>query len=708
MLRVWAAGVALLALAFVASPARASGDFTCAPAWTLVHTQYTGCDSVALLGPGNDTRVNLHLLLIDLHGGRPAAPSPVIGGAAPFSWENFEDALSGKPGKTEDYTSEDVQPQSSEFATGEGTRCVSNAGGAAGFETALAAARRLPPDERVRLSDARKAMQPSCEASSGAVLPAVTVAVGPVKSSAGRAFAAYLQGAAAFYDGDFDTAAARFAGLRKAESDWLRQSARYMQGRVELNSAQVNAFDEYGAIVPAKVDAAALAAAESDFKAYLRDDPGGLYAASARGLLRRVYWLGGNQDKLAAEYVWQFTQIDPHARNLSDGDLAQEIDAKLLGASEAARVADPTLLAVIDLEKMRHDNAKDAAAALSLADLEAQRPRFAADPALFDYLLAAHALFVDGRPAEVVRLIAAEPPGERLGYLSFSRQLLRALALDRVGDGGARESLMRLFPVATAPFQRGALELALAMHDERRGDVERVFAAGSPVADEAVRGILLRHAAGPALLRQRAAAADGPRLEARWAVYILLYKELTRGDYAAFSRDLALLPTQAPPAAPAVDVSRAPAEPDLTVFAWSNPAGRYPCPDLRDIAARLARDPRAVEPRLCVGEFTRLEGFDNSPLDSPPPADELGGAPSRFPGGEFARMAIYKSIIADPAAPAADKAYALYRAIYCYAPSGHSDCGGPESPVSERKAWFETLKHRYASLPWAAQTTVYW
>jgi TolA-binding protein len=702
MFRVWAPVAAILALALFGTPALASGDFTCAPRWTLSHTQYTGCDSMALLGPANDTRVNLHLLLMDLHPSGTPAPEATLVEATPFSWATFEDGLSGLPARPED-DSEDVPPAASEFAKGEGTRCVSAASGAAGFEAAVATAGRLPLEDRARLSDARKAMQPTCEAG-GAVLAAVTESIKPVKSAPGRAFAAYLEGAAAFYDGDFDTAGARFAGLAKSDNEWLRQSARYMLGRVEINRAQVNAFDQYGALaVPPKADATALAAAESDLKAYLRDYPTGLYAASARGLLRRVYWLGGDRTRLEAEYVWQFDQTDPHARNLSDGDLVQEIDAKLLSGPDGGGLTDPTLLAVTDLRRMRHEGIQNIASALSLHELEAQRPRFASNPGLFDYLLAAHAWFLDGRPAEVVRLIAAEPPGAKLSYLQFSRQLLRVLALEKLGDPSGRETLARLFPAAMRPYQSGALQLALAMADERRGEVDLVFEAGSPIRHPAIRDILLTHVAGPALLRRRAAATKAPEFEAQRALFILLYKELTRGDYSDFVADLNLLQPVGE------DGAKHPTgAPNLAVFAWSSPRGEYPCPSLREVAERLARIPRAVQASLCVGEFTRLEGFDHSDMDNPPPTEELGGAPSRFPGGLFSRMTIYQAVIADAAAPAEARAYALYRAIYCYAPSGNSDCGGADVPVAQRKAWFHMLKSQYPSSPWAADLKVYW
>ena len=45
------------------APARASSDYSCSPTWKLDQPRFTGCDSMAMLAPGNDTRVNLALLL---------------------------------------------------------------------------------------------------------------------------------------------------------------------------------------------------------------------------------------------------------------------------------------------------------------------------------------------------------------------------------------------------------------------------------------------------------------------------------------------------------------------------------------------------------------------------------------------------------------------------------------------------------------------
>ncbi|MBK6708293.1 MAG: hypothetical protein IPG54_12730 [Sphingomonadales bacterium] len=95
-------------------------------------------------------------------------------------------------------------------------------------------------------------------------------------------------------------------------------------------------------------------------------------------------------------------------------------------------------------------------------------------------------------------------------------------------------------------------------------------------------------------------------------------------------------------------------------------------------------------------------------LDGARGKDELGGASTPFPGKRFSRLAAYKAIIANPAAGADNRAYALHRAIRCYAPSGYNGCDESEQPVSVRKAWFQQLKREFPTSPWAKKLDVYW
>jgi hypothetical protein len=709
MNRLWRILVLVLSLFWTVS-AHASSDSTCYPDWKLKQTDRSGCSSTALLSPGNDTRVNLLMLLKDRHGtvGQAGRYSYYLpdrrGEAEPFGYSVFAETLGPSPKSAND-------DDSGGFAVG--TRCISNITGGAAFIAALEKVKGIPSEERATLAAVRTTLKPECVESEQA-RAVVEQAVSLVKSKQGLLFARYLIGAAAFYDGDFPAAKTAFSGIGKTDSAWLAEAASYMQGRAALGAAMAGAFDEYGSLSTDAINKETLGAAERGFLAYLKAYPNGQYAPSARGLMRRVYWLGKRSDELAAEYAAQFAQKDAGKRNISLPDLVQEIDVKLLTDLKPATVSDPMLLAIVDLRAMRNDGDPKqedyGEPAITRVALTAQRSRFAGNDALFNYLLAAHAFYVANDPADVLKLIPANTQ-ESGSYLGYSRQLLRALALDASGNPAARQALLGLVTAAKQPFQRGSAELALALHDERNKGVDRVFAANSLVRDADLREILLRYHAGPALLRTRYADKSAPKQERQVALYTLLYKQLTRGAYGDFIRDVALIPADARPK-PEDDYAT-PVYTDIARFRWDG-SKEFVCPSLKTVATTLSAKPKDAASTLCLGEFIRESGFDpdyygvTQYLDDQPDKDELGGTPSLFPGKRFSRLEGYKGIIADPAAGANNKAYALYRAVYCFAPSGYNGCDGADIPKSQRKAWFQKLKTDYPTSPWATKMKYYW
>ncbi len=686
----------LLLILVYASPAQASGDFECSPSWLLMHGELSDCTNMAMLSPGNDTRVNLLLLLAD-RDGQGAAEAASLPQSPMFDWPTLGAYYAPRP-KSDDGDS---------FAQGEGSRCRSNDSGTTGFEAAVQADGKLADDERKALIAARHTLRPDCVGAAKA-LPAIAAAT--IRSASGRAFLAYLNGAAAFYGGDYNTAAAQFASLRKAGSPWLRETAAYMLGRVEVNRAQVGLFDEYGYRGHDKVaDKAVIAHAETMLQAYLKAYPKGLYAASARGLMRRVYWLGGQTDKLADQYASLLAQ-PPAARGLDDVALAEEMDSKLLPAFDAGETSDPILLAVIDLRQMRvADNEADSTCChpMSRAELESQRARFAPAPGLFDTLLAIHALYVERRPDAVLPLIPEAQRQARFTTLDFTRQMLRGIALEQRKDGAARGFWLDMIPGAAQPFQRPILELALALHDERVGAIDKVFAADSPVRTAEIREILLTNVADAKLLRRQASARTSPQRERDLALFTLLYKEATRGPHADFVKDLALVPADAPSDPLYGSMASADRLP-LGIFTQVKTLGDYGCPPLRETQMRLAANARDAKAMLCLADFLRVNSFDGFGLDYHPSGEQLGATPSLFPGQPYSRLEVYKAIIADPKATAPDKAYALYRAVNCYAPSRINACGGTDVPPAGRKTWFRQLKQDYPRSHWAEALQYYW
>jgi hypothetical protein len=176
------------------------------------------------------------------------------------------------------------------------------------------------------------------------------------------------------------------------------------------------------------------------------------------------------------------------------------------------------LVAVADLQAMRCNEGESTPAGgcaprLGREQLERQAPLFARDPALFGYLRAAEAYYVRHQPREVLAQIPDAARQKRFTYLEFSRQALRGLALDAVGDRNARGFWLSLFDGAVQPYQREALELALALHDERSGGLARIFAPDSKVRHPVIRQLLLERVAGPELLRQQARDPRAPKQE---------------------------------------------------------------------------------------------------------------------------------------------------------------------------------------------------
>jgi len=661
------------------------------PTWSLTKAFYDPYGNAALLSPANDSRVNLLLLLGD-RSGASAVPD-TLAGRTFFSWYDLVEA-----------TDPAGSDQAAADSFSDPSRCQSMAGGERDFLAALAASKASAAD-KAAVRAQRLLLTGAC--ANSPEVPATAVA----SSAAGKAFARYVDGAGAFYAGRFEEAATAFAGLAKAPDPWVAEASRYMAARTALNAAQATAFDEYGSLLePERRDRATLARARQGFEDYLKAYPAGAYAASARGLLRRVAWLAGDDARLGAAYALATSaRLSPEAALT----LAEEIDYKLPPAQNAA--AGPLLLAVSDLQRMRtavQYDYEDKPAVMPASELAAQAGAFKGAEPLYDYVRAAHAFYVAKTPAAVLKLLPDAARAPNKSALDFSRQMLRGLALDAVGDRNARGFWLESLGAATGPGQHHAVELALARHDEVTGGLGRVFAAGSPVTDPVARAILLQRAAPPALLRQQ--ATKGSEHERAVALSILLAKELTRGFYADFLRDLALVPREARSDSSYFAEADGFVAPDdflniqqPTAMFTTGPLGDYGCPALRQTVATLEKSPLAPTARLCLGEFLRANGFDYFPFDQPL-EQGLGSSKPLFPGSPLVRQAIYRQVMDDPMASAEDRAYALYRAVNCYAPSGNNDCGGDAVDVAVRKGWFQRLKREYPKSRWATELKYYW
>jgi TolA-binding protein len=308
----------------------------------------------------------------------PSQENPVPGDLAwllvPFNldeWQLHETALGAGIGTS----SASGAPVSNDYAQGEGSRCSNAKDGLETFQKAVNAAAALPKEEALILIAARGALAPDCNSTTH---PDWNAPQG-IHSALGREFALYIAATNAFYAGDFPAALNNFNSLKKSANPWLKETSRYMVGRTLLNSAQSQAFGEWGDLKLDHVNNDNLKDAEDAFNSYLHDFPRGLYAVSARGLLRRVYWLGGDQTRLADAFDRALADSDKGANNVSLLDLVQEADTKLLTSAKIDQIKSPQLLAIIDLMRMRSEGGPSGShadyASLTLADIEAQKDR---------------------------------------------------------------------------------------------------------------------------------------------------------------------------------------------------------------------------------------------------------------------------------------------------------------------------------------------
>ncbi|MBJ2238055.1 outer membrane assembly lipoprotein YfiO [Pseudomonas fluorescens] len=712
--------LALALLAGFSLPAQASSDDSCYPDWRVSRDSYEPCSNQPFLSPGNDSRVNLRLLLADkkaaplapnalgeddLAQGFGPVPFPVYR-LVPVPATNEEPDNKADDSRTAELDTllqplgikrEEYKTAGQAFLNGEGSRCRSNDDDSATAFISQVIKAQMPPAERDVLVKARLQLLTTCDWSRQVVDAQLT------PSAKAQLFRTYLQAAGDFYSGRFDYAERGFAAAATSDVPWLKETALYMTARTSLNQAQAEAFDEYGMPQREHVDKSALSDAEEGFLSYLKHYPQGDYVASARGLLRRVHWLANDDARLAEDFTWQFTEATEAQRNVSVDELVEEADLKLLMVGNKAANS-PMLQVVSDLMAMRAHTPP----LLSREDLDKQKSTFASEPALFDFLQASYALYVEHQPDAALKHLPADVPSS-LDYFAFSQQTLRALALEAKQDWKAAEGLwLQLLPLAKQPLQRDQLELALAMNYERSGQLAKVFAADSPISAKQVRYILLRNVAGPDLLRQQIANASDPT-ERQSAQFVLLYKDLLRGQYATFADDLKQASLSDDKLGTSLGYTYTSGQ-TLKLFQWNGDKAEsgYACPSIAQIAATLQNEAKNPHALNCFGEFILRNGLDGMPLEQPRAAGSLGSTDSDFKGETFSRLDGYKQVIANAKAPKTDKAYALFRAINCYAPAGYNSCGGEDVAPAVRKAWFRQLKSGFADTQWGKSLQYYW
>ncbi|WP_213131874.1 hypothetical protein [Citrobacter sp. FP75] len=570
------------------------------------------------------------------------------------------------------------------------------------FFAALLADTTLTVEQRQALARARLGLL------SGATAEQIasSLATIPADSSA-QQYKTYLIAAARFYEGDYANAQQDFTQLATSDRPWLAETAQYMLMRTALNKSSQNSVGEYGDFDSAKINRQDASQAQTQAHAYLQRYPQGLYADSARGMLRRINWYLQAWTPLAGLYEQTFQQAtDAQQLRETVTEYDNVFGIQFYEQSVVEAFPDAPLISYIELLRALRLN-NDNKPTLTQAQLDASKAVFEKDgklPLWRDLQL--NLWMATGNYAAIVQAVT---PAQKLpahDILAFSEQVLYGEAL--MGQQqwpAARAFWQQLLKLSQAPEQQQYVQAKLAATLAYSGDVAAIFAPDSAVTNLRFRSQVLKAQATPELLRQQ--AVHGPNNEERTiALHTLLVRDLTENRFGDWLNDRKLASAITPPI-----IGDAFADVNLSTFDWNGDAAQtgYTCRSLNETVTVLSKKADDAHALNCLGEFFRTTQTHVDLWADSAGNDVLEAAISRKkPFGQFDRQSYYQQVITSPTAEVEDKSFALYRAIMCYAPSGSNECGGEEVDKSQRKAWYTQLKTQYPGSPWAQKLKYYW
>ncbi|TKU38513.1 hypothetical protein FDX24_17420 [Citrobacter sp. wls716] len=622
-----------------------------------------------------------------------ASPQPT---AAPASGENSP--LSRQMAEL-NISADEINVNDAEL---ENRHVSNNTGSVSAFFAALLADSTLTTEQRQALAQARTGLL------SGATREQIESSLAPLPAdSPAQSYKNYLAAAASFYAGDYASAERDFTQLAKSERPWLAETAQYMLMRAALNKSSQNSVGEYGDFDIAKINREDATQAQTQAQAYLQRYPQGLYADSARGMLRRINWYLQAWPQLAGLYE-QTLQQSADARQLREIVIEYDNVYGMAFYEQSVVEAFPDAPHVSYIELLRalrlDNNSKPT---LTQAQLDASKPVFEQSQKLPLWRDLQLNLWL--ATENYAAIIQAVTPAQKLAAhdtLAFSEQVLYGEALmGQKNWRAARDFWQQLLKLSQDNEQQQYVQAKLAATLVYSGDVAAVFAPESAVTNLRFRSQILKTQASPELLRQQ--AVHGPNNEERTiALHTLLVRDLTENRFGDWLNDRKLASAITPPV-----IGDAFADVNLSIFDWNGDAAQagYTCRSLNETVTVLSKKADDAHALNCLGEFFRTTQTHVDLWKNSAGNDVLESAISRKePFGQFDRQSYYQQVITSPKAEVEDKSFALYRAIMCYAPSGSNECGGEEVDKLQRKGWFTQLKTQYPGSPWAQKLKYYW
>lgn len=752
----------LLASSVVPYSAHASSDGGCDANFSLDNRIYNECKAnFPTLDTGNDTQTNLFLLLSDqglvtLKPPKPNADGYNWYGEFPFTLEDLqENAISNYKNPSQTFLKDEEKHNEAEY-------CNSFNSGQDTLQKMLKLDQNLTARDREQLIQFREIIHNNCQSTTETA--SETVAKNspdlpplPTKWSANaQPYADYILATQMFYTGDkasfassdslyralVDSKALSTQASTNAGLAWLMDTANYMLIRTAINRLYQSGMGEYNFEV-GKIDPALARQSQQAIDNYLKNHPKGRYLASARGLQRRVYWLTGQQDKLIAEIEWQINHPNSALFNLDSRLLPEEIERKVFFTDyehplDINTLNDPILLTSFALSRLRPAVEGDTKP-LTLAEIENLKPKFASRPELYQYLLATYYWVQKNDPKQALSYLPNDLPTNllsngakgKLSYFDFSRYALKARALQQAGQTSQAVAVWQALQQLPKPtYQDKIVALALALEADRTNDYSQIFGKNSArqtnSTDLILQKQIIQYSADAKLLEQiinSRPVTDEIGAEARYA---LLTKSLLNRQYKEFLQyQNQYLPKNYQDYQGYDSKNEALKKlPNFQQFAWQgkkiSPA--ITCQNLTITVTKLAQNPQDRLQMICLSEFINTTYIDSyltknwtayPDKASPYRFPQLGDVPNRFGAKPLNRLDIYQAVFAGYQ-PDELSAYALHRAIGCFASSGNNQCSNgsevtpDEIPLATRKGWYNQLKAKYGKTTWAKNQKYYW
>ncbi|MHA3115189.1 hypothetical protein ACX1N0_03455 [Acinetobacter sp. ANC 4635] len=683
----------------------ASSDEGCfSPSIQINSNSYNTCSNLPVLDPANDNKTNMYLMLIDMGF---AKANPITNtdkiwlaeyGIVPFDTETFTGKISSSIPNQRQAT-----PNQPEAIYDEKQNSITL--GETQFIQQVQASTQLSATEKQQLITARQAIQANPETA------LAFVAIDPKWSQPAQQFASYLNASIAFYNSDYITAGKIYTVLSTVNQPWIKETSQYMLIRVAINQAYRTGTDTYGDFDVSKVDPALSKAIFTRINDYLKTYPQGLYRASARGLLRRGYWFSGQNDKLVQELTWQLRHPKDPNFNLDIRILPDELDRQVFSSEKLNpnSLKDPFFLTIYDLMQMRKPSGEDKHP-IAWAQLQQQQAYFKQQPELFQYLQALHLFFIQKQPAQALNYLPKNNPSKINSYLQLSQVMLKGRILEAQQAQVAYSYWNTMLERTSNSYQYATLESALAINMQKNKNYAGFLAKDSKIKQRNLRKIFIQKIADQTSLEQMLASKDTNPDERNIALDTLLQEAIMQQDYSTFIQNFKYVPKNAAQYQGYSSKNEAyKAQPPLSIFVWQGKkiSPEIQCSSLIDTVTRLSKNPNDRLASVCLGEAIRETGnfLDTFTNESHP--DILGEIKKPVKNQIFYRGTIYQKIIQE-AQPSELQAYALYRAIQCYAPSGTNECGDKAVNKATRKQWFQKLKTQYPNTTWAKSLKYYW